>query len=71
MVFLFATLSKAYLLTSQSGNFWCVVYIYIIRSACQSVVLSCLTKCHKIKRVGEGDCLMGLEMVVRCYVLDR
>ena len=27
MVFLFATLSKAYLLTSQSGNFWCVVYI--------------------------------------------
>ena len=28
MVFLFATLSKAYLLTSQLGNFWCVVYIY-------------------------------------------
>ena len=27
MVFLFATLSKAYLLTSQSDNFWCVVYI--------------------------------------------
>lgn len=68
MVFLFATLSKAYLLTSKSGNFWC--YIYIIRSACQSVVLSCLTKCHKIKRVGEGGCLMGLEMVVCCYVFD-
>ena len=69
MVFLFATLSQTHLLTSKI-RLPLVCYLYIIRSACQSVVLSCLTKCHKIKRGGRGARLMGLEKAVRCYVFD-